>query len=110
MDEIIQRTRQGGGEIVGYLKTGSAYYAPAAAVADMVAAIIGDEGRIVPASVQLQGEYGLTDVFVGVPVKLGANGVEQVIELDLTDEELTALHRSAEHVKETIAAWQRVTD
>ncbi len=110
LDEIIQRTRQGGGEIVGYLKTGSAYYAPAAAVADMVAAIIRDEGRIVPASVQLQGEYGLTDVFVGVPVKLGANGVEQVIELDLTEDELAALHRSAEHVKETIAAWQTVAN
>jgi len=110
LNEIIERTRQGGGEIVKYLKTGSAFYAPSAAVAQMVAAIIRDEGRILPASVQLQGEYGLSDVFVGVPVKLGAGGVEEIIELELTDNELTALHRSAEHVKETIAAWEALSD
>ncbi len=109
LEEIIQRTRQGGGEIVSYLKTGSAFYAPSAAVADMVAAIVRDEGRILPASVQLQGEYGLTDVFVGVPVKLGAGGVEQIIELDLTEEEQGALHRSAEHVRETIAVWEALS-
>ncbi len=106
LNEIIQRTRQGGGEIVSYLKTGSAFYAPSAAVAQMVAAIIRNERRVLPASVQLQGEYGLNDVFVGVPVKLGADGVEEIIELDLTTDELDALHRSAQHVRETIAAWE----
>ena len=70
------------------------------------AAIARDEKRILPASVLLQGEYGLTDVFVGVPVKLGAGGVQEIIELDLTDEELAALHTSAEHVRSTVARWQ----
>lgn len=109
LNQLIERTRRGGGEIVEYLKTGSAFYAPSAAVAQMVAAIIRDEGRILPASVELQGEYGLNDVFVGVPVKLGAGGVEQIIELELTEDEQTALHRSAEHVKETIASWEALS-
>ena len=72
----------------------------------MVAAIVRDEKRLMPASVLLQGEYGLDDVFVGVPVKLGAGGVEEIIELDLTEEELSALHESAKHVRRTIARWE----
>ncbi len=109
LEEIIERTRKGGAEIVSYLKTGSAFYAPAAAVAQMVGAILRDEKRILPASVLLQGEYGLADVFVGVPVKLGAGGVEEVIELDLTKEELEALKASAAHVRSTVSQWQEIT-
>ncbi len=106
LEEIVERTRQGGMEIVSHLKTGGAFYAPAAGVAQMVAAIVRDEKRLIPASVLLRGEYGLDDVFVGVPVKLGAAGVEEIIELDLTSEELSMLHDSAEHVRRTIAQWE----
>ncbi len=105
LEEIVERTRQGGTEIVSHLKTGGAFYAPAAGVAQMVAAIVRDEKRLLPASVLLQGEYGINDVFLGVPVKLGAGGVEQIVELDLTEEELSALHESAEHVRRTVARW-----
>ena len=110
LEEIMERTRQGGPEIVAHLKTGGAFYAPAAGVAQMVAAIVRDEKRLMPASVLLRGEYGLDDVFVGVPVKLGAVGVEEIIELDLTEEELSALHDSAEHVRQTIARWEELQD
>jgi malate dehydrogenase len=105
---IVERTRNGGAEIVSYLKTGSAFYAPSAAVAQMVAAILRDEKRLLPASVRLAGEYGLSDVFVGVPAVLGAGGVEKVVELRLTDEELAALHASASQVRETVEAWRRL--
>ena len=108
LDRLIERTRNGGAEIVGYLKTGSAYYAPAAAVAQMVAAVLRDERRILPTSVLLEGQYGLSDVFVGVPAVLGRNGVEQVIELELEDAELDALRRSAEHVRGTIAQLENL--
>lgn len=108
LEAIVERTRNGGAEIVGYLKTGSAFYAPAAAVVQMVAAILRDEKRILPACVQLQGEYGLKDVFVGVPVVLGRGGVEKIIELDLTVAEQAALQASAGHVQETVAAWNRL--
>ncbi|MFO7946747.1 MAG: malate dehydrogenase [Armatimonadota bacterium] len=104
--EIIDRTRKGGGEIVSYLKDGSAFYAPSAAVAQMCAAILRDEKRILPASVRLVGEYGLDDVFVGVPAVLGSEGVEDVIEMDLDDDELEALHESADHVRETIDVYE----
>jgi len=110
LEEIVERTRNGGTEIVSHLKTGGAFYAPAAGVAQMVAAIVRDEKRLLPASVLLQGEYGLEDVFVGVPVRLGAAGVEEIIELDLTEEELAALHASAEHVRQTVARWRAVQD
>jgi malate dehydrogenase len=110
LDEIVERTRQGGAEIVSYLKTGSAFYAPAAGVARMVSAIVRDEKRLMPASVLLRGEYGLKDVFVGVPVKLGTGGVEEIIELDLTEEELSALHDSAEHVRRTVARWENLQE
>ncbi|MEE2708960.1 MAG: malate dehydrogenase [Gemmatimonadota bacterium] len=95
IDAIVQRTRDGGAEIVNYLKTGSAYYAPAAAVIQMVESMLKGKNRIVPASVMLEGEYGLDNVCVGVPVKLGSNGIEEIIQLNLTDEERDALHASA---------------
>ncbi len=106
IDAIVDRTRKGGGEIVSLLKTGSAYYAPGAAVAQMVEAILKDQKLIVPCSVYLQGEYGLHDICFGVPVKLGRNGVEQIIELPLTDEERAMLERSVQLIRSTMAALQ----
>ncbi len=102
IDQLVKRTREGGAEIVSYLKTGSAYYAPSAAIVEMVESIVKDKKRILPCSVLLQGEYGLKDVFVGVPVKLGKKGVEEIIELKLTDEEKQALYASASRVKSII--------
>ncbi len=102
IDQLVKRTREGGAEIVSYLKTGSAYYAPASAIVEMVESIVKDKKRILPCSVLLQGEYGLNDVFVGVPVKLGRKGVEEIIELKLTDEEKQALYASASRVKKII--------
>jgi len=102
LDAIIKRTRGGGGEIVSYLKTGSAYYAPGAAVAQMVEAIAKDSNRILPCSAWLTGQFGIKDTFVGVPVKLGRKGIVEIIELPLTGEELAALKVSADHVKENI--------
>jgi malate dehydrogenase len=101
--ELVDRTRTGGAEIVGLLKTGSAYYAPAAAVVQMVEAIVRDKKRILPCSAWLQGEFGMSDVFLGVPCKLGRGGLEKVIEVTLTDEERAALGRSADAVRETMA-------
>ncbi|GBC98470.1 Malate dehydrogenase [bacterium HR17] len=106
IEHINQRTRDGGAEIVNLLKTGSAYYAPGAAVAEMVEAIVRDKKRLLPCSVLLQGEYGLHDVFIGVPVVLGKNGVERIVELKLTEEELQALRRSADEVRKGIADWE----
>jgi malate dehydrogenase len=103
---IVDRTRKGGGEIVSLLKTGSAYYAPAAAVAQMVEAILKDKHLIVPAAAYLQGEYGLKEIFFGVPVQLGRKGVERIIEYKLTDEEQAALQKSALGVVENIAKLQ----
>lgn len=99
---IVDRTRKGGEEIVSHLKTGSAFYAPSAAVAQMVDAIVMDKKQIVPCSVHLEGEYGINGLFVGVPVKLGAGGAEQVIQIELTPDERNALHRSAEAVRELV--------
>ena len=93
----------GGAEIVKYLKTGSAYYAPSAAAAEMVEAILKDKKKILPCAAYLEGEYGIKGLFVGVPVKLGANGIEQIIEIKLTAEEQAALNKSADAVKELIA-------
>jgi len=103
IEAMVQRAVNGGAEIVGLLKMGSAYYAPSAATVSMVDSILLDRKDIVPCAVQLQGEYGIDDVVVGVPVKLGAAGVEQVLELILTDEEMSALRRSADAVRETVA-------
>ena len=102
IDAINQRTRDGGIEIVNLLKTGGAYYAPSAATVEMVEAILKDQKKILPCSVYLEGEYGLNDVFMGVPVKLGAAGVEQIIEVTLTADEKAALHKSAAAVKELV--------
>ena len=103
LDRIVQRTRDGGAEIVKYLKTGSAYYAPSAATAEMVEAILKDKKKILPCAAYLNGEYGIHGLFVGVPVKLGAKGIEQIIEIKLTPEEKVALDKSAAAVKELIA-------
>jgi len=100
---IVQRTRDGGAEIVKHLKTGSAYYAPSAAAVEMVEAILKDKKKIVPCAVYLQGEYGIDGYYVGVPCKLGAAGLEQIIEIKLTPEEDAALKNSAEAVKELCA-------
>ncbi len=103
MDAICARAAGGGGEIVKYLKTGSAYYAPASAVVQMIESIVRDQKRILPCSVLLEGEYGYDDVLVGVPVVLGKGGVEKVIELKLNDDEKAALNTSVDHVRTTIA-------
>ncbi len=99
LDKIVQRTREGGTEIVKLLKTGSAYYAPAASVAEMVEAILKDKKKILPCAALCTGEYGINDLFVGVPVKLGRRGVEQIIEFTLSPEEKAALSKSAAAVK-----------
>jgi malate dehydrogenase len=104
---IVERTRKGGGEIVGLLKTGSAYYAPAVAITQMVDAILKDKHLIVPAAAYLQGEYGLKDIFFGVPVQLGRKGVEKIIEYELSESEMAALQKSANGVVENIAKLKR---
>jgi len=104
LDKIVDRTRNGGAEIVTFLKTGSAYYAPSAAVTQMVEAIVRDKKRVLPCAAWLQGEYGLSGMYCGVPCKLGARGLEQILEVKLTPEEAAALRKSAEAVKETMAA------
>ncbi len=103
LEEIIARTRNGGIEIVNYLKSGSAYYAPGSSVAQMVESIARNKKRVLPCSVWLDGEYGLKDTVIGVPVKLGTNGVEQIIEIKLTDAEAAELKKSSDDVKENIA-------
>ena len=104
LDAIVQRTRDGGAEIVKHLKTGSAYYAPSAATVQMVEAIALDKKRVLPCAAWLQGEYGLKDLFAGVPCKLGANGLEKIIEVELTADERAALKKSADAVRETMTA------
>ena len=108
LDAIIQRTRDGGAEIVGLLKTGSAFYAPSASAVDMVEAIYKDEKRVMPCSVLCEGEYGLKNVIVGVPVKIGRSGVEQIVEYELTVNERAALETSANAVRELCAAVDRL--
>ena len=106
LEEIVQRTRDGGAEIVEYLKTGSAFYAPSAAGALMVESILLDKKRVLPCAAHLEGEYGIHGVFVGVPVKLGANGIEQIIEVKLTPEEQAELKKSAEGVRELVGVMK----
>jgi len=106
--KIVQRARDGGAEIVRLLKTGSAFYAPAAATVEMVDAILLDRKRILPCAAYLEGEYGVKNLFVGVPVKLGAAGIEQVVEIPLTGDEKTALQRSAAAVRELVEAMDRI--
>ncbi|MGH7406305.1 MAG: malate dehydrogenase, partial [Candidatus Methylomirabilales bacterium] len=102
IDAIVQRTRDGGAEIVNLLKTGGAYYAPGAAVTEMIEAILKDKKKILPCCAHLNGEYGVKGLFVGVPVKLGRGGIEQIIEISLTPEEQTALDKSAAAVRELV--------
>jgi malate dehydrogenase len=100
LDALVQRTRDGGAEIVRYLKTGSAYYAPAAAAIEMVEAILKDKKKILPCAAYLTGEYGIDGLYVGVPCKLGAGGLEQIVEIKLTSDEQAALEKSAASVRE----------
>ncbi|MCX7914705.1 MAG: malate dehydrogenase [Verrucomicrobiae bacterium] len=102
LDALVTRTRNGGAEIVNLLKTGSAYYAPSSSVVEMARAILHDEKRVLPVAAWCTGQYGIRDMFVGVPVVLGAGGVERIIELELTADELTQLKKSADHVLENI--------
>jgi len=104
LDKIVDRTRNGGAEIVAFLKTGSAYYAPSSATAQMVEAIVRDKKRVLPCAAWLQGEYGLSGMYCGVPAKLGHAGLEKILEVELTPSERAALHKSAEAVKQTMAA------
>ena len=108
IEKLIKRTREGGAEIVSLLKTGSAYYAPAAATVEMVEAILKDKKKILPCSVLLKGEYGIEDIFLGVPVKLGQKGAEDIIEIDLNREEIEALHNSAEHVRRLVEKMKQL--
>ncbi len=108
VEAIVQRTRQGGAEIVNLLKTGSAYYAPGAAVAEMVEAILKDRKLILPCAAYLEGEYGLTDMYFGVPVKLGRNGIEEIIQIKLLPHEQEMLNKSAALVRSTMSALQGV--
>lgn len=107
VERLVERTRKGGGEIVSYLKTGSAYYAPAAAAVQMAEAIVRDKRRVLPCAAWLQGEYGLEGLYMGVPCVLGAGGLRSVLEVDMTAAESRALERSAEHVRSTVAALRR---
>ncbi|MEJ9210254.1 malate dehydrogenase [Bacillus smithii] len=104
LDAIVERTRKGGGEIVNLLGNGSAYYAPAASLVEMVEAIVKDQRRILPAIAYLEGEYGFEGIYLGVPTILGANGIEKVIELELTEEEKAALAKSADSVRNVMAS------
>ncbi|MBI4429621.1 MAG: malate dehydrogenase [Ignavibacteriales bacterium] len=103
IDRLVKRTRDGGIEIVNFLKTGSAYYAPSSSAVQMIESIVKNKKRILPCSVWLKGEYGLSDVFAGVPVKLGKNGMEEIIQIKLTGDEQAALNKSAADVKASIA-------
>src|SRR5467141_3538325 len=103
IDAIVERTRKGGAEIVNLLKTGSAYYAPSAAAVEMVEAILKDTKKILPCAVYLEGEYGIKGLFVGVPVKLGANGAEEIIQIKLTADENAALQKSSASVRELVS-------
>ena len=110
LDAIVERTRKGGGEIVSLLKTGSAFYAPGAAVAQMVESILKDKNLIVPAAAYMQGEYELNDIFFGVPVQLGRKGAVKIIEYNLNDQEQAALNNSAEAVSQTVAALETLVE
>ncbi len=108
IETLVDRTRKGGAEIVGLLKTGSAYYAPASAAVEMAEAILKDKKKILPSAVYLEGEYGINNLFIGVPVKLGEAGVEEIIQIELTDEERDALHQSASSVRNLVDDMKRL--
>jgi malate dehydrogenase len=99
IEELVRKTRDGGAEIVGLLKTGSAYYAPSSAAASMVKAIVTDSQALMPVCAWMTGQYGISDVYLGVPAKLGRRGIEEIVELPLTDEELTNLRTAADAVR-----------
>jgi malate dehydrogenase len=103
INSLVERTRKGGAEIVNYLKTGSAFYAPGASVVQMIEAVLKDKKRILPVAAYLQGEYGEKDIYLGVPAVIGGNGVEKIIEIDLTAEEKSALEKSIQSVKKLMA-------
>jgi malate dehydrogenase len=102
LDAIVERTKNGGAEIVKHLKTGSAYYAPSAAAVEMAESILKDKKKVLPGAAYLEGEYGISGLFVGVPIKLGANGIEKIYEIQLSDDEKAALHKSADAVRELV--------
>lgn len=102
IEQLVDRTRKGGTEIVNLLKTGSAYYAPSSAAVQMVEAVVKDKKRVLPGAVYVTGQYGLNDIYVGLPAKYGKNGVEEILEIELSDDEMAALHKSAEGVKGNI--------
>lgn len=108
IDHLVKRTRSGGGEIVGLLKEGSAFYAPASSITEMAEAVLLNIRRILPVSAYLEGEYGLKGVYVGVPAILGENGIERIIELALTYDERSALHASANSVSKSVAQWEEM--
>lgn len=110
IEALVQRTRDGGAEIVGLLKTGSAFYAPASAAVEMAEAILKDTKKILPCAALLKGEYGINDLFIGVPVKLGANGIEDIIQIKLTDEEQQALNKSADAVQELVDTLKKLAE
>ena len=107
IDRLVRRTRQGGGEIVALLKAGSAYYAPSAAITQMAEAVLLDKKRILPCCAYLEGEYGIDGLYVGVPVKLGEKGIEEIIQIKLTDDEQAALNKSAQSVRELVEIMQK---
>ena len=106
IDAIVERTRFGGGEIVKHLKTGSAYYAPSSSVVEMIDSIVKDKKRILPCAAWLTGEYGIDGAYVGVPVKLGSNGIEEIIKIDLHESEISELQKSAAHVKDKMKSLE----
>ncbi len=108
INALIDRTANGGAEIVSLLKTGSAFFAPASAAVEMAESILKDKKKILPCAAYLEGEYGINNLFIGVPVKLGANGIEEIIQIDLTDEEKTALQKSAEAVADLVEALKKL--
>jgi malate dehydrogenase len=108
IEELVTRTRNGGAEIVALLKTGSAYYAPASAAVEMAEAILKDKKKILPCAVYLEGEYGIRDLFIGVPAKLGRGGVEEVVEIRLLNEEQAELHRSADAVRKLVEDMRKL--
>jgi len=108
IDAIVDRTRNGGGEIVALLKTGSAYYAPAASAVRMAEAILRDEKQLLPCAAYLNGQYGLDDIYMGVPCVLGKDGVEKILELEISDADRASLHKSAEEVRSGIAGLKEV--
>ena len=109
IEALVDRKRKGGGEIVSLLKTGSAFYAPSSAAVEMAEAILKDKKKILPCAAYLEGEYGINGLFIGVPVKLGAGGIEEIIQIKLTDSENAGLQKSAGAVRELVADLKKLS-